>query len=220
MKPIIVIPNYNDNKYLANLVDQIHLLTNTQILIIDDGSTKPVEPIDGVIHLKNRVNRGKGYSLLKSFTHANELGYTHAITLDADSQHHPKYINDMIEIDDDVDIVFGRRQFNFDMPFIRRLSNKLTSKIISILSGFKDIYDSQCGYRRYKLNSILELKLKEHGFQFESEVILQLSTLSSSKIRNLNIETIYGSEESSISNIKDTFKFIRLIIRSLLFKKA
>ena len=36
MNPIIIIPNYNDNKYLLSLVKKIRSYTNTQILIIDD----------------------------------------------------------------------------------------------------------------------------------------------------------------------------------------
>ena len=44
------------------------------------------------------INKGKGYSLIKSFKHAYNLGYTHAITIDADFQHPPSYIIDFLNI--------------------------------------------------------------------------------------------------------------------------
>ena len=43
---------------------------------------------------------------------AYKKGYTHCITLDADSQHDPEYIKSFLQINKDISIVIGKREFN------------------------------------------------------------------------------------------------------------
>ena len=134
--------------------------------------------------------------------------------MDADSQHDPKLIEMFLEVNEDISLVLGIRKFEKDMPYHRRISNKLTSLIISFLSS-ETIQDSQCGYRRYKLIDISSEIFIETGFQFESEILIRLLRKKCS-YHQIDIPTIYGNEKSSINNIIDTLKFIRLILRSII----
>ena len=97
------------------------------------------------------------------------------------------------------------------MPLHRRVSNYLTSSIISFLVKNK-IFDSQCGYRRYKVSLLSDQKFKEDGFQLESEILLKCID-TNTPIKHIDIPTIYNDSKSSIKNISDTFKFIKLIGR-------
>jgi glycosyltransferase involved in cell wall biosynthesis len=185
------------------------------IIIIDDGSfPEIIIKNPKIIILRNKKNQGKGYSLLKGFKYAQENDFTHAVTLDADSQHDPRLITMFLEVNEDISLVLGTRRFDKDMPYHRRISNKLTSLIISFLSG-NAIQDSQCGYRRYKLNDICSEIFIETGFQFESEILIKLLRKKCSYYQ-IDIPTIYGNEKSSMNNIIDTLKFIRLILRSII----
>ena len=132
--------------------------------------------------------------------------------MDADNQHCPKEIYLFNQIDKNIDIVLGRRSFNRNMPIHRIVSNYITSLLVSILCR-KRIYDSQSGFRRYKILSFVNNNYLENGFQFETEVLLYKSL--NYKIQHVNISTIYQNEISSINNIKDTLKFIKLILRFL-----
>ena len=100
------------------------------------------------------------------------------------------------------------------MPLHRRISNKLTSSAISFICRVQ-ILDSQCGYRRYKLDNVCSETYMEHGFQFESEVLIKL-LCNNCTLHHIEIPTIYNQEHSSMSNFWDTVKFIRLIVRSLI----
>ena len=100
------------------------------------------------------------------------------------------------------------------MPFIRRLSNTITSLLISILTKQK-IKDTQCGYRLYDLDLFNELESKEDGYQFESEILLKKINIKS-KIKSVQISTIYNDSKSHINNFIDTYKFIKLILRNIL----
>ena len=82
MNLIIIIPHYNDNLHLSNLINRVRKMCKIQILVIDDGSKVTPELDESILYLINKKNRGKGYALKKAFSYACGLGYTHAITMD------------------------------------------------------------------------------------------------------------------------------------------
>ena len=215
MNIAIIIPAFNPPDSFSSLLKNISTIYKLTIIIIDDGSIPEIIINNSeIIILRNKQNEGKGFSLLKGFKYAQENDFTHAITLDADSQHDPRLIEMFLEVNENISLVLGTRKFEKDMPYHRRISNKLTSLIISFLSG-EMIQDSQCGYRRYKLNDICSEIFIETGFQFESEILIKLLRKKCS-YHQVGIPTIYGNEKSSINNIIDTLKFIRLILRSII----
>jgi len=215
---LIIIPSYNSNDTLLELIANLNDRHTLSILVIDDGSDVEFSSdIQNVKILRNRKNRGKGYSLLKGFQYASSNGYSHALTMDADLQHSYMEVSSFLSIDTSVDLVLGCRERRRKMPISRRFSNKITSLLISSLVGMK-ITDSQCGYRRYNLDLVLEKNYLESGFQFESEVLIKCIS-KSLKVEQIKIETIYDpNNKSYIRHMSDTLKFIRLIIRSIIRK--
>ena len=218
MNLLIIIPSYNSNDTLLELIANLNDRYTLPILVIDDGSDVEFSfDIQNVKILRNRKNRGKGYSLLKGFQYASSNGYSHALTMDADLQHSYMEVSSFLSIDTSVDLVLGCRERRRKMPIARRFSNKITSLLISSLVGMK-ITDSQCGYRRYNLDLVLEKNYLESGFQFESEVLIKCIS-KSLKVKEIKIETIYDpNNKSYIRHMSDTLKFIRLIIRSIIRK--
>ena len=90
---IIVIPAYNPDirmvEVVKNLVDKFKF-----IIVVNDGSKvnslKYFNEIkDNVILLKNKENKGKGYSLKKAFKYVieKEIKVDGVITMDSDGQH-------------------------------------------------------------------------------------------------------------------------------------
>ena len=218
MKILIIIPSYNDSNHLPELIRRIQQNANEAILIVDDGSSIPITLSDKSIHiLRNKTNLGKGGALKNGFAYASEKGYSHVITMDSDLQHDPNKLIDFIEFDEYYELVCGQRSIDRSMPFHRQLSNKLTSWILSRLCG-QQVYDSQCGYRRYSIQSVLDVQCRENGFQYESEVLIKLARRGAN-IGHIIIPTIYGNETSSIRNIQDTFKFIKLILGNIWQKR-
>ena len=143
MNILLIVPCFNDNYHLKKLLNCKTFKGfngKIEILVIDDGSNESLSNEGIGINFKlirNNINKGKGYSLRKGFAYALENNYTHAITMDADLQHDPKYINKFISIDKNIDIVIGSRKFDSAMPLSRRFSNKVTSFIVSVLSSKK-----------------------------------------------------------------------------------
>jgi len=218
MRILILIPSLNDNNHLPTLIQEIQQNIDESILIIDDGSIIPISiKNENVEIIRNEINLGKGGALIEGVKYAFKNGYSHVITMDSDLQHDPNKLIDFIEFDGTYELVCGQRIIDKQMPIHRQLSNKLTSWIISILCG-QPIFDSQCGYRRYSVQCIIDAQCIEKGFQFESEVLIKFSRMNK-KIGHILIPTIYGDESSSIRNIRDTFKFIKLILDSIWLKR-
>tara|TARA_B110000438_G_C15738700_1_gene617486 strand:+ start:198 stop:845 length:648 start_codon:yes stop_codon:yes gene_type:complete len=213
LKTLLVIPNYNHNSSCTILIDKVAAYDT---LIVDDGSTTPFKNESTLSKskiLRNSKNMGKGYSIKKGAMYAISNHYTHMLTIDADLQHDPIYIKQFIENNEFSDLVYGKRSFKKNMPFFRRLSNSITSSIISLFCNL-DIFDSQCGYRLYNLELFKNLDSKENGYQFESEILLKKIN-KYSNIGYVEISTIYNSSKSHINNTIDTLKFIILITKNI-----
>lgn len=218
-KVLILVPAYNSNKYINRLLTEIRNTSDLPILIIDDGSDIPIiysNKFFDTIIIRHENNMGKGIALMTGIKWANKKKYSHVITIDSDLQHSPEYIKQFISIDHNSDIVIGYREFSNNMPYHRRLSNYITSKLLSIRTGI-EVKDSQSGYRRYKIDPILNHKYIEKGFQFESEILIKL-LINGASINYIRISTIYNDQHSSINNISDTLKFIKLYFRSIMWR--
>lgn len=220
----ILVPCYNAEKTIGILLKKIKkTVGEVPIIVIDDGSSDSSKKIarrfDGVKVIHNRTNRGKGFSLKKGLELAQNAGYEYALVLDSDLQHPPEYLPAFtLEMKKGVELVIGRREISFKkMPPHRVLSNTITSFLISLRTG-KRIHDSQCGFRAYRLGEFKSRLYKENGFQFESEYLLRNLGRKGFRVADVPIPTLYfHGAGSKISNLKDTFRFIRLFFRSYIW---
>jgi len=219
MKYSILIPVYNENSTIYSLISELENLFSVPIIVVDDGSEKVLKNQSNLknLHiLRNEKNTGKGHSILKGLKYSSSLNCTHTITIDGDGQHNPKNIQRFIDLGETYDLILGARQIKKPMPFHRRLSNRITSFLISKVSGFK-IHDSQSGFRMYR-NAILEnINFNEKRFQFESEIFFKIK--KSTNIKEVPIDLIYNDKKSHINNTIDTLRFVRLIFREIFYGK-
>ncbi|HSP89060.1 MAG TPA: glycosyltransferase family 2 protein, partial [Ignavibacteriaceae bacterium] len=171
-----IIPFFNEENTIKEVIEKTFNYVDL-IICIDDGSTdsslNKIPANDNLIVLKNKANIGKGYSLRKGFEKSIELKTKYTITLDADLQHPPEKIPSFIEQLKNNDVVVGNRLNNLsDMPLQRIMSNKLTSKCLSLKTKTK-IIDSQCGYRGFR-TEIIKLILPDYnGYEAESEMLVK-----------------------------------------------
>tara|TARA_S200000501_G_scaffold37297_2_gene30775 strand:+ start:11734 stop:12396 length:663 start_codon:yes stop_codon:yes gene_type:complete len=214
----ILIPSYNSNKQLDQLIKKIKDKLNNQIIVVDDGSPNPIKiNYNDISLIQNEDNMGKGLSLQRGFQFARQKGFKNVITMDSDLQHDPDELSLFLDVQDDVDFVLGYRERDASMPVSRKFSNWITSRIISSLTKIT-IKDSQCGYRRYSLSAIENFNYVETGFQYESEILIKAIN-EKSIVEQVKVSTIYDKNNKSyIKHFSDTIKFIRLIINSIMRK--
>lgn len=218
-----IIPVYNARDTLTDVVKSIHrFVPEIQIIIIDDGSTDPVSSIISedklVIQIRHGSNKGKGAAIKTGIRCARKAGFQFGIFIDADMQHDPEKMKEFIYLREkyNSDMILGKRSFlKTEMPVHRMLSNSITSFMISIRTG-KRVHDSQCGYRLIKLSNLIPDIFENDGFQFESEFLIKMLN-SDISYCEIPIPTIYNNTGSSINNLLDTLRFIKLFLISYLW---
>ena len=219
-KTAIIIPSYNASATLGKLISQLSdYVSSKDIIVIDDGSiddTYKIATACGVVVLKHEENKGKGMALKTGFDYCLKNNYFGIITIDADLQHDPKLVKDFLKMAENLKygIVIGTRKMNLKiMPLDRYLTNKVTSIILSILSG-KTIHDSQSGYRWISKDVLKRIKLSSKRYDLESEILVKAGR-ANFKIGEVEIPTIYEKSKSFINPLIDTGRFIKIVIKSV-----
>lgn len=208
-----VIPFYNEKDSLKIVLDETIKYVNFIVAVndgSDDGGYTNERTYSYVKFIDFGKNYGKGKALNAGFEEALSAGYEYIVTLDADLQHEPKYIPNLLEYLESFDIVIGNRLKNLKgMPIQRILSNKLTSFLLSLRTGQK-ISDSQCGFRAYRSGVLRAVKTKYFGFEAESEILLRAAK-KGFKIGFMEISTIYGNQKSKMKPVQAIVGFIRVL---------
>jgi glycosyltransferase involved in cell wall biosynthesis len=208
-----VIPFYNEKETItAVITDALNYVQF--IFAVNDGSDDgfSIKAFDrSEIKLINLdKNYGKGKALIIGFEAAVSAEFDLIVTLDGDLQHDPKYIPKLIDGLQSSDIVIGNRLKNLKgMPIQRRLSNKLTSFLLTVKTG-QNIPDSQCGYRAYKASVLKSVKTVFAGFEAESEILVKASK-KGFKIAFVDVPTIYLNEKSKMRPVQAIVGFLRVL---------
>jgi glycosyltransferase involved in cell wall biosynthesis len=161
-RPVLLVPHYNHVNQFEPFLPAL-MASGTPILVVDDGSDAEQRARLGELAaehgfelLMRPENRGKGDAMLAGFKRAAELGYSHALQVDADGQHDPGDIPrflDCAEARPDT-LVCGAPLFGEDAPWVRVWGRKLTDLLVFLETWTTGIRDGLCGFRVYPLEDI------------------------------------------------------------------
>ena len=181
MRTLIAIPVYNEQRYVATVLERV-LEHARDVLVIDDGSTDATPmllsqfPVEVVRHARNR---GYGRSLQDAFRWAQVDGFDWIITMDCDEQHEPEAIPVFIEraLKGDADIVSGSRYLDESSaddrpPEERRAINHRITEELNCRLGL-ELTDAFCGFKAYRVASLGALELNENGYPFPMQFWVQ-----------------------------------------------
>ncbi|OBQ50109.1 DUF2062 domain-containing protein [Halodesulfovibrio spirochaetisodalis] len=227
-RPLIVIPVYNHREGLSAVA--IEALSYGDVLIVNDGSTDNVD-LDiaalPVASIKHDVNKGKGAAILSAARFAQEQGYTHIITIDADGQHLasdlPKFFAEIEAAPQSV--VVGVRDFSNakkrNIPGSATFGRAFSNFWFRVQTGEKG-FDTQSGFRAYPVMMLQELTFSESRYSFEIEVLVKAAWAGLS-INWIPIDVHYPEPDKRVSHlhrIKDNVLLswlnTRLTIRAML----
>ena len=194
------------------------LLTPRECWVVDDGSRDGMGLLVrafGANLIAHERSFGKGAALRTGLARLIAEGFDGALCLDADGQHDPASARTFLERAErgDVDLLCGNRMADLRaMPWARRLSNRMTSWVVSRAIGVR-IEDSQCGYRWVRLSAIAPLTLRTSHFETEGEVLLKLGQ-SGARIASVPIPTVYDATGPSFMRpARDTIRFVAMYWR-------
>lgn len=186
-----------------------------KVFAINDGSSDDTYNFErskiNITMIDLEKNYGKGRALSIGFEEALASGFENIVTIDADFQHNPKYIPELLEALNSFEIVIGNRLKNLkNMPVQRKISNTLTSYFLTKKTGQK-ILDSQCGFRAYRAEVLKKVKTKYYGYEAESEIIVKAAK-EGFNIGFIDISTIYGNEKSKMKPVQAILGFLKVLL--------
>ena len=180
-KPLIIagIPAFNEEKTIAKVILQAQRYVD-RVIVCDDGSgdmTAEIAERLGAEVIKHECNMGYGASLQSLFGRTRELDADILVTLDADGQHDPSEIPNVVKpiVDGGSDVVIGSRfvdaRGTAEMPLYRRFGAKLITKIVNGQSK-ESVRDAQSGFRAYSRQALECLSVSEAGMGASVEILL------------------------------------------------
>jgi len=217
----------HDNAPTIRRVVEGALTHGLRIVVVDDGSTDhPEKALTGleIDLLRHATNRGKGAALLTAAEHIRGAGGTHMICYDGDGQFDPRDIAAFVDMlrQHPTALVYGVRSFiKGEVPgasvFGRRFSNFWTR-----LTTGKRVRDSQCGFRAYPVDLLLQLDITSRRYDFEVEALVKACWAGAEPI-GIDVWVTYAPAEGRITsfrpvldNLRISRAYTRLVLRMLL----
>lgn len=154
MKILAIIPAYNEESTIANVIKDILDYEYIDVLVINDGSidkTSLIARSFGIDVIDNPVNYGIGKTMRIGYQYANQNAYDIAVQVDADGQHDVSRLGLLIKSlnNNGYDMVIGSRyvaKTSYESSRFRYYGSKYFSWLIYILTS-KKIADTTSGYR-------------------------------------------------------------------------
>jgi predicted LPLAT superfamily acyltransferase len=162
-RPCAVIPTFDNETTIRAVVEKVreHL---ADVIVVDDGSAWPGrEEVarlarDRLAHaVRREQNGGKGAAVKTGLQAAYDLGYTHALQIDADGQHEVADIERFLAASraQPEALVLGCPVFDETVPKGRKIGRQVSVFWTSLEVGGRAIKDPLCGFRVYPLAAAL-----------------------------------------------------------------
>ncbi len=177
MKTVIIIPAYNEERTVWEVVRR-SLGQTDAVIVIDDGSsdrTAAIAAVSGAEVISHVVNRGLGAALGTGFAAALTRGAEVIVTLDADLQHDPAEAPRLVEpiVAGRADVVIGSRLLTpHGMPRYRQIENRLGNLVTFALFGIR-CSDTQSGFRAFSRRAAELIRIETDGMEVSSEILRQ-----------------------------------------------
>lgn len=219
MKIVAVIPCYNEEKYIFDIVKRTKKFVD-EVVVVDNGSydRTSIEAKKAGAILVYSHKKGMGASIDYGIKSVDADIY---ITMDGDGQHNPNEIPNLIKpiLDSKSELSVGVRINNQSMPKYRKIVNNMLARIYSFGSYVK-LNDVQCGFRAYT-KAVSCIPLKSSGFGCVIELLVKVRK-KRLLIYPVEVECIYHEfigQNSTLNPIKHGFIVIIGMIRWLIWEK-
>ena len=243
-KVAIIIPCYKAKGILNKVVDDvIKYLTlikksfDFKIIIVNDACPfNSLENIQENIFIKiinNQYNSGVGASTINGIKFALNNGYDAIIKLDADGQHPPKYLIELIPF------IFSLPKYKLfltkgtrykirisktNIPIMRRFGTLFLDPIARVALGYRGLSDVTNGFLAMDSKTAQLILSSKVGINIESRYLFECSILAKCSELSINLNQFcmlpkYGDNWiSSMSAIKMFIPMLIFWIKAILFR--
>ena len=190
MRPLVIVPTFNERDNLAPLLDQLLQLEGLRILIVDDSSPDGTGQIADEWAADNRARvqvlhrtgrRGLGLSYIDGMYVALRTDATHILQMDADLSHNPADIPRLLAATEHADFAIGSRYVAGgrieNWPARRRMLSAFANSYVRAITKLA-IRDCTSGFRCWRREALERLPLasiRSDGYAFIVELAWEAS---------------------------------------------
>lgn len=226
LKLCIIVPAYNEAPVIAQVLESLPTklapFTLIETIVIDDGSddgTGRIARDSGFMVLRHSINRGLGGALGTGFEAAFRRKADVIITFDADGQHRPEDIENLVKpiLNKTADVVIGSRMLDREgMPKIRIVLNWFANLLTYSFFRIK-VTDSQSGLRALSSDAAGKISIRTNRMEVSSEFLAEVAR-NKLKLTEVPIPAIYTeySLQKGQKNINGLYILFKLILRKLM----
>jgi dolichol-phosphate mannosyltransferase len=225
MRTLVVVPTYNEVATIEAVCRQVRAAaTDVEVLVVDDaspdGTADVAEKLDGDlggIHvLRRRAKEGLGHAYLAGFGWGLARDFDALVEMDADGQHDPAMVPQLVAGLDTADLVIGSRyvpggsipQWSTRRRLLSRIGNRYSAWILDV-----PVRDMTSGFRAYRSDLLRRLPLDgiyAGGYGFQVEMAYR-SVLAGATIVEVPIRFADRQEGASKMSTRITVEALGLV---------
>lgn len=210
LRVAVVIPAFNERHKILETVATVPGFVD-RILVIDDASHDDTsgraelaalgrgEPA-GVEVIRHTANRGVGGAITTGYRRALAIGVDAAVVMAGDGQMDPADLPALLDpiAAGEADYAKGNRFLHpaiwTTMPASRIFGNIVLSAMTRVTSGYRHVFDSQCGYTAIHARALAAIDLDElfPRYGYPNDLLSRLH-VASMRVVDVPVRPIYGA---------------------------
>ncbi len=207
----VVIPAFNETRAIAKTVATIPEFVD-KIFVVDDCShddtSARAQVNPDIVVVRHSQNRGVGAAIATGYRCALEAKIDVAVVMGGDGQMDPRDMPALLDpiVAGTADYVKGNRFLHPDvwteMPPARIVGNVLLSAATKVTSGYRHVFDSQCGYTAIHRDALgrLDLDVMWTRYGYPNDLLSRLH-VAGSRVADVAVRPIYGAHWKSGINL-------------------
>jgi glycosyltransferase involved in cell wall biosynthesis len=218
LRVAVVIPAYNERRKIVDTIATVPEFVD-DIIVIDDASLddtaqqaelaargrgRPAS-VEVIRHL---ANRGVGGAITTGYRRALALGSDVAVVMAGDGQMDPDDLPAVLDpiARGEADYVKGNRFLHpaiwTTMPATRIVGNAVLSAATWVTSGYRHVFDSQCGYTAIHRSALAGIELGDlfPRYGYPNDLLSRLH-LANMRVVDVPVRPIYGAHWRSGINV-------------------
>lgn len=193
MRTLIIMPARNEAQTIGTVISQLkELVPEADILVVNDASTDNTAEVAaraGAKVITLPINLGYGGAVQTGFKYAARHGYDAVILMDADGQHDPACVPDLLKALQGADFVLGSRflgECRYIVPIARRIGMWLFGKIVNYVTGQR-ITDPTSGFQALRKEVVKFLAEDNYPIDFPDADVLILLHRSGFHVKEIPV---------------------------------
>jgi len=215
LRVAVVIPAFNEEAAVGAAIAAVPDFVD-HVIVVDDASIDDTAAVAvdasvaraNVEVITHAANRGVGAAIVTGYRRALELGCDVAAVMAGDGQMDPADLPSVIApiADGSADYVKGNRFLHPEvwraMPAARIVGNLVLSAATRLTSGYRHVFDSQCGYTAISRAAVAALDLDQlfPRYGYPNDLLSRLH-IAGMRVVDVPVRPVYGPAWKSGINL-------------------